>query len=51
MLKRTHIHLSEEQIERIQKLADKKGIKFAEVVRRILDRGLNLKEFKIDDKS
>jgi hypothetical protein len=39
-MKRVNIYLTEQQIAALQKLARETGLKFAELVRRLLDEGL-----------
>lgn len=45
-MKRTSLFLTERQLERLAKVADKKGIPVAELIRRILDEYLDAKESK-----
>lgn len=40
IMKRTTIWLSEEQIARLKKLSERKGLAIAELIRRFVDEGL-----------
>lgn len=48
-MKRTGIHLSDQQRERLLNLAQRTGLKAAELVRRAIDRYLDEEEAKIAD--
>ena len=43
-MKRTSLFLTERQLERLGKMADKMGIPVAELIRRILDEYIEAKE-------
>lgn len=46
-MKRTNIYLSDEQRERLQRLADRVGLREAELIRRAIDRFLDQEETRL----
>lgn len=43
-MKRVNFHLDDDQIKRLRKLADAKGVPVAELIRRYVDAGLDRDE-------
>lgn len=46
-MRRTNIYLSDEQRERLQRLADRIGLREAELIRRAIDRFLDQEETRL----
>ncbi len=49
-MKRTNIHLADDQLERLRKLAKAKGVSVAELVRRAVEKYLDAEERKKESK-
>ncbi len=45
-MKRMHIHLTEQQLARLQKLSERNGLNIAEMMRRAVDNYLDEEEAK-----